>query len=507
MADGSTFVTQGLQFREPLSFERSTPGRMGHSLPASASIDGEVALPAGLLRATAPLWPELSEPEAVRHFVRLSHQNYAFDVGFFPLGSCTMKYNPKINEHVARLEGFAELHPLAPESWTQGALEVMWQLERWLGEIAGFPACTLQPAAGAQGEYTALHMIRNRLIEREGTPRTKVLIPDTAHGTNPASCTLNGYTSVSIASSSRGVLSPEDVAAAMDEDVAAIMVTNPNTLGLFESHIAEVAEIVHARGGFVYCDGANLNALLGRARPGDMGVDAMHINLHKTFSTPHGGGGPGAGPVVCTDELAPLLPSPRIVRDVAADGAEWFRLDASEARSIGRVKAFLGNFGMFVRAYTYISELGREGLKEAADMAVLNANYLRARLKGTFHAPYGDTTCMHEVVLTDRRQRKETGVETRDIAKGLIDRGFHPPTVYFPICVDHALMIEPTETETVQTLDRFVDALMDIDATARETPDELLNAPSVTLVGRLDETRAIRKPVLRWTPPQEDTES
>ena len=475
-------------------FERSSRGRRGYSLPASADVEGEVALPPGLLRSDSPIWPEMSEPEVVRHFVRLSHQNYAIDVGFFPLGSCTMKYNPKINEAVARMPGFAELHPYASAGWMQGALHVMHALEGYLREIAGFDAMTLQPAAGAQGEFTALKIFRSRLIERDGRPRTKVLVPDTAHGTNPASCTLNGYKSVPIASSKDGILDPVTVAEAMDEDVAAIMVTNPNTLGLFETHIAEVAEIVHRKGGFVYCDGANLNALMGRARPGDMGVDAMHINLHKTFSTPHGGGGPGSGPVGVTAELAPYLPVPRIVEESGV-----YRLDSDQPLSVGRVKAFFGNFGMHVRAYTYIRELGREGLKQASEMAVLNANYLRTRLSDTYHLAH-DTPCMHEVVLTDKRQRKATGIETKDIAKALIDRGFHPPTVYFPICVEHALMIEPTETETLETLDSFIAALEDIDRTAREAPERILASPTITLVGRLDETRAIRKPILRWRP-------
>ena len=486
-------VTQGLQFKEPLLFERSSPGRRGYSLPASASVDGAVNLPPGLLRTEAPAWPELSEPEVVRHFIRLSHQNYAIDVGFFPLGSCTMKYNPKINEAVARMAGFAELHPCAPEGWMQGALQLMSELEGYLAEISGFDAVTLQPAAGAQGEFTALKMFRARLIERDGRPRTKVLVPDTAHGTNPASCTLNGYKSVPIASSEAGILDPAAVEAAMDDDVAAIMVTNPNTLGLFETEIAEVTRIVHEYGGFVYCDGANLNALMGRARPGDMGVDAMHFNLHKTFSTPHGGGGPGSGPVGVTAELEPYLPVPRIVRE-----GESYQLVTDRPLSIGRVKGFFGNFGMHVRAYTYIRELGREGLKQASEMAVLNANYLKARLSKTYHLAY-DRPCMHEVVLTDRYQRKSSGVETKDIAKALIDRGFHPPTVYFPICVDHALMIEPTETEALETLDNFIAAMEDIARVAQEDAESILASPQKTHVGRLDETRAMRKPILRWT--------
>ncbi len=491
----TNIATQGLQFREPLIFERSSPGRIGSSFPASAtSASGEVKLPNALKRKKAPLWPEVSEPEVVRHFIRLSQQNYGIDTGFFPLGSCTMKYNPKINEDVARLEGFADLHPLAPESWLQGALRLYWELEQYLAEITGFSGVTLQPAAGAHGEYTGMALIRAHLIHRDGTPRKKVLIPDTAHGTNPATCGMLGYETVAIKSSDRGVVRPEDVLAAMDDETAGIMVTNPNTLGLFEESIKEVADIIHAKGGLVYCDGANMNALLGRARPGDMGVDAMHLNLHKTFSTPHGGGGPGSGPVCVVPTLEPYLPIPRVELH---DGV--FSLVSDKPLTIGRVKAYLGNFGMHVRAYTYIRELGREGLKKAGDMAVLNANYLRVRLSERFHVVH-ERPCMHEVVLTDKFQKKSSDIDTRDIAKGLIDRGFHPPTTFFPICVTNAIMIEPTETESKETLDAFVDAMFDIDAEARDNPTHLKTAPHLPLVGRLDETRAVRKPVLRWTP-------
>jgi len=491
-----TLATRGLQFREPLIFEASTPGRVGHSLPRSCrEAAGAVGVPTSLLRAAPPRWPEVSELEAVRHFVRLSQQNYGIDTGFFPLGSCTMKYNPKVNEEVARLPGFSAIHPLAPESWVQGALQLYWELERYLAEITGFSAVTLQPAAGAHGEFTGLRLIKEHLLKTEGRPRKKVLIPDTAHGTNPATCAMNGYTTVALASSERGIVLPEDVARLMDEDVAGIMVTNPNTLGVFETHIKEIADIVHAKGGYVYGDGANMNALLGRARPGDMGVDVMHLNLHKTFSTPHGGGGPGSGPVLVHDTLAPYLPVPRVER--GEDGR--FSLTSDRPLSIGRVKAFFGNFGMHVRAYTYIRELGRDGLKLAGDMAVLIANYLRARLDKTYHVVQ-DRACMHEVVLTDKYQRRDTPVGTRDIAKALIDQGFHPPTMFFPICVHNAIMIEPTETESLQTLDRFIAAMERIDAQARLDPDPILTAPHLPLVGRLDETRAVRQPILRWRP-------
>jgi glycine dehydrogenase subunit 2 len=488
-------ATQGLQFREPLIFDRSSPGRVGSSLPRSAtSVTGAPALPASMLRKSPPRWPEVSEPEAVRHFIRLSQQNYGIDTGFFPLGSCTMKYNPKINEDVARLDGFAGLHPLAPTSWLQGALRLYWELERYLAEITGFSAVTLQPAAGAHGEYTGMALIRAHLIHRDGTPRAKVIIPDTAHGTNPATCGMLGYETIAIKSSERGLVRPEDVAAVMTPDVAGIMVTNPNTLGLFEENIKEVADIIHEKGGLVYGDGANMNALLGRARPGDMGVDAMHLNLHKTFSTPHGGGGPGSGPVCVNDTLAPYLPIPRVERH-----GDAFTLVSDKPLTIGRVKAYLGNFGMHVRAYTYIRELGREGIKLAGDMAVLNANYLRARLGERFHVVH-DRTCMHEVVLTDRNQKKASDVDTRDIAKGLIDRGFHPPTTFFPICVQNAIMIEPTETESKETLDAFVEAMFDIDNESKTDPARVKSAPHLPLVGRLDETRAVRKPILRWQP-------
>ncbi len=496
MTDGISGAGRGLVHHEGLIFERSVPGRVGHGLSARRfSAEGSAAadLPTSALRQVPPRLPELSEVDVVRHFVRLSRWNYAVDIGTYPLGSCTMKYNPKINEDMARLPGFAALHPYAPHAWTQGALDLMWRLERQLAAVSGLPNVTLQPAAGAHGEFTAVMMIRALIADR-GEVRTKVLIPDSAHGTNPASVALNGYKVVQVPSGDDGLIDIDAVRAAMGPDVAAIMITNPNTLGLFESKISEIAEIIHEGGGFVYLDGANLNALMGKARPGDFGADVMHINLHKTFSTPHGGGGPGAGPVCVSDELAPYLPVPRVARVEAADGSVHFELQASAPLSVGRVKAFYGNFGMFVRAFTYITELGSDGLERATEMAVLNANYLRARLRGHYHIPF-DRTCMHEVVLTDKTQ-KANGVSTMDVAKRLIDYGYHPPTVYFPLCVQGALMVEPTESESKAELDAFADALIAIAGEARDEPDRLHESPQSTHLGRLDEVTAARKPVL-----------
>jgi glycine cleavage system P protein (glycine dehydrogenase) subunit 2 len=439
--------------------------------------------------------PTLGELEVVRHFTRLSVWNYGIDTGFYPLGSCTMKYNPKSSEALARLPGFANAHPLLPAELCQGSLELMYELERALSEISGFAATTLAPAAGAQGELTGVMMIRAYHVAR-GNARKKVLIPDTAHGTNPATSALNGYEVVQLASGPDGRLHPEAVAAAMDEDVAAIMITNPNTLGIFETHIAEIARIVHAKGGLVYGDGANLNALLGVARPGDMGFDVMQFNLHKTFATPHGGGGPGSGPVAVSKDLVPFLPMPLVVKE-----GERYRL-VTERRerpqTIGKLREFHGNFGMFVRALALIREWGPEGVKATAQLAVLNANYVRAKLEDVYHLPY-DTDSLHEVVFTDRNL-KPTGVTTMDVAKRLIDHGFHPPTVYFPLVVQGALMIEPTETESKETLDRFIEGMRAVAEQAKADPDALRASPAKPVRARLDETRAARKPVLRWKP-------
>jgi glycine dehydrogenase subunit 2 len=485
-------AARGLQFAEPPIFERGAKGRTGVSLaPLDVpSVDpkklyGEIAR-----RESAGL-PEVSEPEVVRHFVRLSQSNFSIDSQFYPLGSCTMKFNPKVNEWAARLPGFARLHPYTPESMSQGALELMVLLEDALAEIVGMDAVSLQPAAGAQGELTGLMMIRAYHNDRGRSPR-RVLIPESAHGTNPASCTLNGLTAVPFPTASDGTIHPESVASLIDDDTAAIMITNPNTLGLFEKSLPVIATMIHEKGGLVYGDGANLNALMGRARPGDLGVDVMQFNLHKTFTTPHGGGGPGCGPVAMKKPLEAYRPTPIVRKD-----GDSYVLDGARPKSVGRLRSFVGNFGMMVRAYAYIREMGKEGLKDATDYAVLNANYLRAKLRGTYDIPF-DTTCMHEVILSDKKLAKETGIKTLDVAKRLIDYGFHPPTVYFPLLVAGAMMIEPTETETKETLDQFVVAMKAIAKEAHETPDVVHAAPALTRLGRLDEARAARKPVMRW---------
>ncbi|HTP50143.1 MAG TPA: aminomethyl-transferring glycine dehydrogenase subunit GcvPB [Anaeromyxobacteraceae bacterium] len=493
---GALGATRGLVMEEPLVFEQGSPGRSGISLPdVPAGTDPASEISKELLRGEIEGLPEMDELAVVRHFTRLSQWNWGIDTGFYPLGSCTMKYNPKSSEALARLPGFAFAHPLLPASMAQGALELMWKLERALSEIGGFAATTLSPAAGAHGELTGLMMIRAYHVAH-GNPRKKVLIPDTAHGTNPASASLNGYSTVELESGSDGRLHPETVARAMDDDVAAIMITNPNTLGIFESHIREIADIVHARGGLVYGDGANFNAVLGVARPGDMGFDVMQYNLHKTFATPHGGGGPGSGPVGVREELVPFLPLPTVVKE----GTE-FRLvtdPVERPRTIGRLREFWGNTGMFVRAWALIRELGPDGLRRVAELAVLNANYVRAGLKGHFNLPY-DTDTLHEVVFDDKAQ-KEGGATTMDVAKRLIDHGSHPPTVYFPLVVHGALMIEPTETESKETLDGFIAAMRAIAAEARENPSALKAAPRKPVRSRLDETRAARKPLLRFKP-------
>jgi glycine dehydrogenase subunit 2 len=477
---------------EPLIFERGSAGRAGWSAEPAAT-DPVPPLPAELARedGLAGL-PEVGELEVLRHFLRLSQWNYSAATTFYPLGSCTMKYNPVVNEEAARLAGFAALHPLVPDSVAQGALELLASLEDALKAVSGLDAVCLQPAAGAHGELLGMLLVRAHHVDR-GDPRRRVLIPSSAHGTNPASAALCGYEVAEVAANPRGLISADAVERAMDDGVAALMVTNPNTLGLFEEEIEAVSRIVHARGGLVYMDGANMNALMGVAKAADMGVDVMHFNLHKTFSTPHGGGGPGAGPVAVRETLAPYLPAPRIVRK---DGKLGWSDDAP--KSIGRLRSFYGNFGILVRAWAYIARLGGPGLAETTRMAVLNANYIRAKLRDTYHLPF-DTPSLHECVFTDRRLQ-EHDVSTLDVAKRLLDYGFYAPTIYFPLVVKGALMVEPTETETRETLDEFVRAMIEIAREAATTPDLLHDAPHATRVTRLDETRAARRPVLRWRP-------
>ncbi|HEY3359795.1 MAG TPA: aminomethyl-transferring glycine dehydrogenase subunit GcvPB [Polyangia bacterium] len=483
---------QRMLIGEPPIFELGSPGRSGASLPPMDVPARDLKVPAHLRRKTAAALPEVSEVEVTRHFTRLSRWNYALDVGLYPLGSCTMKYNPKINERTARLHGLAKIHPYQPESTVQGALALMWELERALAEIGGFSRVTLQPAAGAHGELCGLMVMRAALLDR-GQRRRTILIPETAHGTNPASCTLSGFRTVPVKVGPKGILEVDAVKTLVSDDLAGIMITNPNTLGLFEANIASIAEVIHAAGGLVYMDGANLNALMGKVRPGDCGVDVRHYNLHKTFSTPHGGGGPGAGPVGVVPRLEPFLPLPLVQQEGGT-----YRLDYDRPKSIGRMRSFYGNFGMLVRAYTYIKEMGGAGLTRATEMAVLNANYLRARLEGAFPVAF-EGPCMHEVVLSDKQLKKDTGCQTLDLAKRLMDYGFHPPTIYFPINVHGAIMVEPTETEPPEELDRFAETMLQIATEAKEHPELLHDAPHNTMVKRLDETRAARQPRLRWT--------
>jgi len=504
---------------EPLIFDASRPGRRAVRFPAAsaaaaAAASGQPALPAAARRTAALRLPEVSELDLLRHFNRLSHLNHAIDLGFYPLGSCTMKYNPKVNEWAARLPGLADSHPLDPDALAQGSLELEWLLSELLREISGLAAVSLQPAAGAHGELTGMLMTRAYHRSRgEGEQRTRVLVPDSAHGTNPATASMVGYTAVTIPSNARGGIDLEALRGALGPDTAALMITNPSTLGIFEDQIDQVVAAVHEAGAIAYMDGANLNAILGRFRPGEAGFDVMHFNLHKTFSTPHGGGGPGAGPVGVSARLAPFLPAPMPML-VAGDPDEvrrnaWagrstpgagFALEDPAARptSIGKVRAFTGNFGMFVRAYTYIRSNGGSGLREVSDDAVLAANYLRVRLAGAYDLPY-DRICKHEVVFSGRRQKREHGVTTLDIAKAILDHRIHPPTIYFPLIVEEALMIEPTETETLETLDTFVEVMQGIADQAAADPDALRRAPSTTPVGRLDEAAAARRPDLRHT--------
>ena len=478
---------------QKLIFECSTPGRIGYSLPEMdvPALDLNGLLPEGYLREEEPGLPEVSELDIMRHYTALSKRNHGLDSGFYPLGSCTMKYNPKINENVARFNGFAHIHPLQDESSVQGALELMYDLQQHLKEITGMDEVTLQPAAGAHGEWTGLMLIRAYHEANGDTKRTKVIVPDSAHGTNPASATVAGFETITVKSNEKGLVDLEDLRRVVGEDTAALMLTNPNTLGLFEEHILEIADIIHEAGGKVYYDGANLNAVLSKARPGDMGFDVVHLNLHKTFTGPHGGGGPGSGPVGVKSDLIPFLPKPVLVKR-----GEEFVLDYDRPQSIGRVKPFYGNFGINVRAYTYIRSMGPDGLKAVTENAVLNANYMMRRLAEYYDLPF-DQHCKHEFVLSGRRQKK-LGVRTLDIAKRLLDFGFHPPTIYFPLNVEECIMIEPTETESKETLDSFIETMIQIAKEAEENPEIVQEAPHTTVVSRLDETTAARKPILKY---------
>jgi glycine dehydrogenase subunit 2 len=481
---------------QPTLFERGRPGRGGGKIPhpPTGALD---RLPADARRTAPPALPELNEPEVVRHYVNLSQLNHAVDTGFYPLGSCTMKFNPKLNEWAARLRGFAELHPLAPDEVAQGTLQLLWELEAALAEISGMRAVTLQPAAGAQGELTGILMVRAYHRERGDTERTEVLVPDSSHGTNPATASMAGYTTVTIPSAPDGGVDIERFTAALGPRTAAVMITNPSTLGLFESRIGELLEAVHAAGALAYMDGANLNAIMGRFKPGEAGFDVMHFNVHKTFSTPHGGGGPGAGPVGVGDLLLAYLPTPRVLR--SDDGTYRLERPGERPTSIGRMRSFVGNTGVLVRAYAYIRAHGAEGLREVSDDAVLAANYLKHRLAGVYDLPY-DRPCKHEFVASAASLKARTGVRTLDVAKRLIDFGFHPPTIYFPLIVEEGMLIEPTETESVETLDAFADRLIAIAAEAEEEPETVRSAPHTTPVRRLDEATAARQPNLRWRP-------
>jgi glycine dehydrogenase subunit 2 len=477
--------TKGLVFNEPELWDKSRKGRCAISLPNS---DVKRVKLDETLTGDAPQLPELSELDVVRHYTRLSQWNFGVDSGMYPLGSCTMKYNPKTNEVQASRRGFAAAHPFCGDKYSQGSLKLMYDLELYLKEITGFHAVTLQPAAGAHGELAGMLMI-HAYHAKNGKQRSKIIIPDTAHGTNPASATLCGYESVNVKSGKDGILEPEAIAAVMDEDTAGIMVTNPNTLGLFESNIKKIADIVHSKGGLVYGDGANMNAIMGIVKPGDIGIDVLHLNLHKTFSTPHGGGGPGSGPVAVVKALESFLPVPKIVKK---ENSYEFIMDCPD--TIGRLHTFYGHFGVMIRAYSYILSMGAKGLADASKLAVLNANYVKESLKGTLNLPY-DLPCMHECVFNDAIQ-KEYHITTMDMAKRLLDYGFHPPTVYFPLVVEGAFMVEPTETESKEDIDQFIDAVKAIAAEAKKDPETLTKAPFLTKVTRLDEVTAARKPCL-----------
>ena len=477
---------------QPLLFELGKPGRKAIDLPACDVPLAENLLPTKYLRTAKAALPEISQLELMRHYTQLSNRNFGVDTGFYPLGSCTMKYNPKVNEDVARYSGLALLHPLQSEETVQGAMEVLFKMEESLAEISGMAGVTLQPVAGAHGELTGLKLIRAYHRDRGDLARTKVIVPDSAHGTNPASAAMCGMDAVEIKSEADGSIDLEALKAAVGPDTAALMLTNPSTLGLFESKIEAIAKIVHDAGGLLYYDGANSNAIMGIVRPGDMGFDVVHLNLHKTFATPHGGGGPGSGPIGVKERLLPFLPDPHVEKQ--GDKYVW----ASSAKSIGKVHSFHGNFGVIVRAYAYILTMGAAGLRQTSEDAVLNANYCKKMLSEAFDSPF-DRFCMHECVLTSKKQQ-EHDIHTLDIAKRLLDYGYHPPTIYFPLIVEEALMIEPTESESKETLDGFIDAMKKIAQEAAENPEIVHTAPHNTIVSRLDETLAARKPVVRWEP-------
>lgn len=476
-----------------LIFEISKSGRKAYSLPAcdvpQSAIDS--LLPAEFIREADASLPEVCEGDIARHFTLLSRRNHGVDSGFYPLGSCTMKYNPKINEDVAGLEGFTGVHPYQQTDTVQGCLQILCEMDKMLSEITGMERFTLQPAAGAHGELTGLMIIKAYHQSRGDTGRMKIIVPDSAHGTNPASAVLAGFEVVEVKSNARGGVDIDALKHAVGADTAGLMLTNPNTLGLFDENIKEIATIIHEAGGLLYYDGANANAILGICRPGDMGFDVVHLNLHKTFSTPHGGGGPGSGPVGVKKALVPFLPVPVVEVD-----ANKYRLDFDHPQTIGRVKSFYGNFGIILRAYSYIRTMGPDGLRKVSETAVLNANYLMNRLKDQFTIPY-DRTCMHEFVLSGQRQ-EEKGVRTLDMAKRLLDFGYHPPTIYFPLIIHEAMMLEPTETESIETLNRFAETLLNIADEADQEPDTVRNAPYNTVVTRLDEVKAARTPLLRW---------
>ncbi|MCR4291646.1 MAG: aminomethyl-transferring glycine dehydrogenase subunit GcvPB [Candidatus Kuenenia sp.] len=478
---------------EPLIFEKSVPDRRCFILPACDVPESPITqlIPQKMQRSRDPSFPEVSEIDIVRHFTKLSQMNYCVDTHFYPLGSCTMKYNPKTNEDAANLEGFTKLHPYQPQEQCQGILKILYDLEQMLGDISGMPCFTLQPAAGAHGELTGMLIIQAYMKKQRET-RNTIIVPDSAHGTNPASAALCGYRIASVQSDANGLIDVKKLKQILSNDTAALMVTNPNTLGLFEKDILEISKIAHDAGALVYCDGANMNALLGIARPGDMGVDILHLNLHKTFSTPHGGGGPGAGPIGVSKELAAFLPTPRTVKN--ADDSYALMYDFPD--SIGRVRAFYGHVGIMIRAYTYLLSLGKDGIIKTGENAVLNANYLRNILSKYYEIPYGKT-CMHEFVISAKKQ-KAKGVSALDIAKKLLDYGFHAPTIYFPLIVEEALMVEPTETESLETLDAFAGAMIEIAGAIAQAPETVRNAPQKTKIGRPDEVIAARNPKLKW---------